>query len=60
MLILKTFCVKCGNDNTDWKKYADKDELITCFKCNTLYEIDFSLITVTTTESLRSTNQVKK
>ena len=53
MLILNTFCVKCGYENTDWKKYDDKDELVSCYKCHSLYEIDFSLISVYSTENIK-------
>lgn len=55
MIILKTLCIKCGNDNIDWKKHDERDELVSCFKCHSLYEIDFSLISVSTTESLKTT-----
>lgn len=54
MLLLKTFCTKCGNENVDWKKYDEKDQLVTCNKCNTLYETDFSLISVDTPEILKT------
>lgn len=54
MIIVKTFCVKCGNDNIDWRTHNDKDELVTCIKCHTLYETDFSLISVTTPEILKT------
>ena len=53
MLILNTFCVKCGYENIDWKKHDDKDELISCYKCHSLYETDFSLISVHSTENIK-------
>ena len=55
--IFKTFCIKCGNENIDWKRSDESAELISCFKCHALSETDTTLISVTSTESLRALQQ---
>ena len=55
--VLKTLCIKCGHENTDWKRSDESDELISCFKCHSLYEVGTTLISVNSAESLRAIRQ---
>jgi hypothetical protein len=52
--VLKTLCINCGYENTDWKRSDESEELISCYKCHSLYESDTCLIEVSSVESLRT------
>lgn len=51
--ILTSLCINCGAENIDWKKHHEAPELVSCYKCHSLYESDCNLISIDTVDSLR-------
>ena len=51
--ILTSLCTNCGAENVDWKEHYDTAELVACYTCHSLYELDCNLISINTVEAYK-------